>query len=318
MNRIPPISALRAFEASARHLSFKAAAEELFVTPSSVSHQIKTLEAMLGVSLFIRFNREVALTHDGVAYAASVSAALADLRHATAAISRRGKGTQSKPTLVVTANSGFIDCWLSSRIGDFLAQEPELDLQLHYGEDMADYRHKDADVAIHYSAIGSPGGDSQSLLQAVDFPVCSPELLIEGRRLTSLEDLHHVTLLHEHDRVGWRRWLVSTGFHDIDADKGSVFQNTQTIFNRVKACDGVGLADDFVAFDEISSGALVKPLPFVRQSDWTVYLLQLRRDRSAEHVDRFSDWLINTIKAFRQQTSFLREPKTFPIDWAED
>jgi len=317
VNRIPPLSALRAFEAAARHLSFKSAAEELSVTPSSVSHQIKTLEELLGVSLFIRFNREVALTHDGVAYAESVSAALADLQHATAAISRRRHGSSPKPTLVVTANSGFIDCWLSTRISDFLALDPELDLQLHYGEDMTDYRHKDSDIAIHFSSIGSPGGDSQSLFQAVEFPVCSPALRIEGRRITSVEDLLHVTLLHEHDRIGWRRWLSSMGIHEVEAEHGLVFQNTQTVFNRVKVCDGVGLADDFVAFDEISAGSIVKPLPFVRQSDWTVFLLQLRRDRSAEHVDRFSEWLINSVKAFRQHTSFLREQTTFPIDWAD-
>ena len=316
MNRIPPMSALRAFEAAARHLSFKTAAAELFVTPSSVSHQIKTLEAMLGVSLFIRFNREVALTHDGVAYAESVSAALGDLQHATAAISRRNNTGPAKPRLVVTANSGFIDCWLSARIADFMAQDPELELQLHYGEDMADYRHKDTDIAIHFSSIGSPGGDAQSLFRAVEFPVCSPDFLIEGQRLTSLEDLRQVTLLHEHDRVGWRRWLGAAGLRDVEVDKGPIFQNTQTIFNRVKACDGVGMADDFVAFDEVSSGSLVKPLPFVRQSDWTVFLLQLRRDRSAEHVDRFSDWLITTIEEFRQRTSFLREAKTFPADWS--
>lgn len=190
-----------------------------------------------------------------------------------------------------------------------------MELQLHYGEDMADYRHKDSDIAIHFSSIGSPGGDSQSLFQAVEFPVCSPELLFEGRRLTSLEDLRHVTLLHEHDRIGWRRWLVSAGVHDLETDSGPVFQNTQTIFNRVKACDGVGLADDFVAFDEISSGSLVKPLPIVRQSEWTVFLVQLRRDRSAEHVERFSEWMIKTVKEFRQRTRFLRKPKTFPIDW---
>ena len=76
------------------------------------------------------------------------------------------------------------------------------------------------------------------------------------------------------------------------------------------------MADDFVAFDEVSSGSLVKPLPFVRQSDWAVFLLQLRRDRSAEHVDRFSDWLMTTIKEFRQRTSFLREAQTFPADWS--
>jgi len=315
MSHIPPLSALRAFEAAARHLSFKAAAEELFVTPSSVSHQIKMLEDLLGVALFIRFNREVALTQDGVTYAESVSAALSDLAHATASISRRRDGDSKKPTLVISANAGFIDCWLSARIADYVPLNSELEIELHYGEDIADYRHKDADVAIHFSSIGAPAGDAQPLFRAFEFPVCSPDLRLDGHRIANLEDFRHLTLLHEHDRVGWRRWLSAAGMTDMDTDIGPVFQNTQTVFNRVKACDGVGLADDFVAFDELSAGHLVKPLPIVRQSDWTVYLLQLRRDRVAEHVDHFSDWLAKTVKTFRRKTKHLRGSATFPSDW---
>ncbi len=316
MTTIPPLSALRAFEAAARHLSFKDAADELFVTPSSVSHQIKALEDLLGIALFVRFNREVALTQDGVTYAESVSAALSDLGHATAAINRRRDGNSKRPSLVISANAGFIDCWLSARIADYVAIDPDLEIKLHYGEDIADYRHKDADIAIHYSSIGAPAGEARPLFRAYEFPVCGPDLRHDGKRITQLEDLKHLTLLHEHDRVGWRRWLTAAGLLDVDTDSGPTFQNTQTIFNRVKAGGGVGLADDLVAFDELIAGNLVKPLPIVRQSDWTVYLLPLRRDRVAEHVDHFSDWLITTLDEFSRKTRYLREPTTFPSDWA--
>ncbi len=314
MRDVPPLSALRAFEAAARHLSFKAAAEELFVTPSSVSHQIKTLEALLGVKLFVRFNREVALTQDGITYAESVSAALNDLAYATSTISRRD-GARQKPRLVISANAGFVDCWLSARITGYTPIDPELEIELHYGEDIADYRHKNADLAIHYSSIGAPIADAQPLFRAFEFPVCSPDLRLAGNKISKLEDFRDLTLLHEHDRVGWRRWLTAAGLADIDTDTGPVFQNTQTIFNRVKACDGVGLADDFVAFDELQAGNLVKPLPITRRSDWTVYLLQLRRDRVSEHVDHFSSWLTKTVNDFRKNTKYLGDPSTFPPDW---
>mgnify|MGYP002636476064 CR=1 FL=1 len=317
MSSIPPLSALRAFESAARNLSFKEAANELFVTPSSVSHQIKSLEDLLGVALFVRFNREVALTQDGVAYAESVAAALNELARATAAISRYRGNTSKRPSLVISANAGFIDCWLSARIADYVALDPELEIQLHYGEDIADYRHKDADVAIHFSSIGAPTAEARPLFRAYEFPVCSPDFRIDGRPVRELEDLRHLTLLHEHDRLGWRRWFIEFGLTDVDTETGPVFQNTQTIFNRLKAKDGVGLADDLVAYDELHSGALVKPLPVVRHSDWTVYLLPLRRDRVPEHVDHFGDWLTTTLNSFRDTTKHLRESTTFPTNWAE-
>jgi LysR family transcriptional regulator, glycine cleavage system transcriptional activator len=315
MSKIPPLSALKAFESSARHLSFKSAAEELFVTPSSISHQIKSLEALLGVALFVRFNREVALTQDGLIYAESVSAALSDLTHATATISRYQGNANKRPSLVISANSGFIDCWLSARIADYVALDPDLKIDLHYGEDIVDYRHKDADIAIHYSSIGAPVSEATPLFRAYEFPVCSPNLRYHGNRITKLDELRHQTFLHEQDRVGWRRWLMSAGVDDADTDSGPVFQNAQTIFNRARAGDGVALADELVAFDELNSGGLVKPLSIVRRSDLTLYLLTLRRDRVAKHVDHFSEWLITTLDEFGRKNQQLKESATFPPDW---
>ncbi|WP_425405054.1 LysR family transcriptional regulator [Hwanghaeella sp.] len=313
MSQIPPLSALRAFEAAARHLSFKNAADELSVTPSSVSHQIKMLEDLLGVRLFVRFNREVALTQDGTAYAEYVSAALGDLAHATSLISRRTQASDKRPSLVISGNAGFIDCWLSARLKNYIPLNPDLEIQMQYGESIADYRHKDADIAIHYSSIGAPSSDALAIYRAFEFPVCRVPEVAQKQSVMNLSDLRHATLLHEHDRVGWRRWLMAAGLENIDTDIGPVFQNTQTVFNRVKAGDGIALADELVAYDELMSGHLIKPLGIVRQSDWTVYLLVLRRDRALEHIDHFSDWLVTTLQEFGKTANELREPKPFSL-----
>lgn len=315
VTHLPPLAALQAFEAAARHLSFKKAADELCVTPSSVSHQIKRLEDRLGLKLFLRFNREVALTRDGTHYAGAIAAALSDISHATDSISRRSKKLHTKQRLVLSANSGFIDCWLSRRLADFSKAEPQIELELHYGEDFADYRHRDADVAVHFSGSGSPGGDALALFRGVEFPVCSPSLQVNGRKLVDPKDLGSLTLLHEHDRIGWRRWLQAANVEGVDDTLGPVFQNTQTVFSGVKAGEGVGLADEFVAYDELVAGHLVKPFSFVRESDWTVYLVQLNRNREPAAVDAFSEWLVKTINTFLEQTVEIRGMCPFPSTW---
>ena len=312
---LPPLAALTAFDAAARHLSFKKAAEELNVTPSSVSHQIKGLEERLGVSLFTRFNREVALTKDGVHYLAAISPALADLAYATAQISRKRGVSHDRARLVVSANSGFVDCWLSARLPAFTARHPTVELEVHYGEDFADYRNRDADIAIHYNVSGASSGDSQVLFKGVEFPVCSPNLRVGGRKLTDPTDLARVNLLHEHDRIGWRRWLQSAKVDGVNASNGAIFQNTQTVFNRLAACDGVGLADDFVAYDAIQAGTLVKPFAQVRPSDWTVYLMRLRHGTQTDAAAQFIAWLLEAVEEFRHKAAALRTSAPYPETW---
>ncbi len=312
---LPPLLALRAFEAAARHLSFKAAADELCVTPSSVSHQIRKLEEWLGVALFVRFNREVALTQYGKDYITVVARAFSDISEATSAIGRRRKAGGSKQRLAISANSGFIDCWLNSRMSALGALLPDVDLEVNYGEDMNDYRHRDADVAIHYGSTGPPARDAILLRRCTEFAVCSPSLRIGGRPLARLADLARVTLLHEQDRLSWKAWLRDAGIAGTVAESGPVFQNTSTIFSRVEACEGVALGDDIVAADHLFGGRLVKPLPFARKSDWTLYLLPLRRDRSPEPVQLFCEWLTEALKAHEIETDELRQPSTYPADW---
>jgi LysR family glycine cleavage system transcriptional activator len=314
---LPPLLALRAFDAAARHLSFKAAANELFVTPSSVSHQIKKLEDWLGVALFVRFNREVALTRSGRDYAVVVSRAFTDIADATSAIERRSNTKDGRQRLVISANSGFVDCWLNARMREFCALVPEIDVEITYGEDLNDYRHRDADIAIHFGSTAPPTPNAVFLRKCMEFVVCSPSLSIAGAPLETLADLGNVTLLHERDRLTWRAWLNDAGAPTLRINGGPVFQNTSTIFARVEAGEGVAIGDDIVAADYLFAKRLVKPLPIVRESVSTIYLIPLQPDRSPQAVDAFCAWLIETLKAHERETEEIRRPATYPLDIAE-
>jgi len=314
---LPPLLALRAFEAAARHLSFKAAANELFVTPSSVSHQIKKLEDWLGVALFVRFNREVALTQSGRDYATVVSRAFSDIADATSAIERRSDTKDGRQRLIISANSGFVDCWLNARMREFCALAPDLDVEITYGEDLNDYRHRDADVAIHFGSAAPPAANAIFLRKCMEFVVCSPNLSIAGAPLETLADLEKVTLLHERDQLTWRAWLNDAGAQTVRINGGPVFQNTSTIFARVEAGEGAAIGDDIVAADYLAAGRLVKPLPIVRESASTIYLIPLQRDRSPQAVDTFCAWLIEILKEHERDTEEIRRPATYPADWPE-
>lgn len=309
---LPPLPALRVFEAAARQLSFKAAAEELCVTPSSVSHQIRKLEAWLGVALFIRFNREVALTQDGRQLFGAVARALGDIAESCAAIDRQRTRGDGQESLVVAANSGFIDCWLNARLPEFHAAHPEIDLVLGYGEDPAEYRHRDADVAISYGAAEPPAPHVVLLRRCMEFPVCSPDYRRGGRRLERVGDLRGAVLLHEHDRIGWRRWLRDAGEAEAEVGAGPIFQNSATVFDRVQARGGVALGDDLVAADRLFAGRMVKPLSFVRLSDWSTYLVTLRKDRSPAGVRAFCDWLVDALQRHERETEILRRACPYP------
>ena len=285
---------------------------ELCVTPSSISHQVKKLEDWLGTTLFVRFNREVALTQDGSQYLTVVSHAFSDIAAATGTIARRGRIEGERPRLVVTANSGLVDCWLTPRLAELDQLLPDVDLEVHYGEDLADYRHRDADVAIHFGSVRPPTANAICLRRCVEFPVCSPDFRVDGELLTDVEDLSGATLFHERDRLGWTRWLNEFGVDVAGAKDGSVYQSTLSIFARVENGEGVALGDDVVAADFLFAGRLVKPFPYVRKSDWSMYLLPLRRDRAAEHIDVFCEWVTEALKRHERETEVLRAEATYP------
>src|ERR1700686_2448763 len=210
---LPPLSALRAFEAAARLKSFSKAAEELNVTPAAVSHQIHALEQDLGVQLFRRLNRAVELTASARVLLPGLSDAFAGI-HASV---RRLRAHNDTGTLTVTASPSIAAKWLVLRLHRFQAQHLDIDVRISTSDDVVDLTKGDFDIAIRYGTGRYPGLEVELLLQNEVFPACSPRLLEAGPALRTPDDLRHHALIHDQavDRdplaPTWAMWLKGAG-----------------------------------------------------------------------------------------------------------
>ncbi|MFD0986803.1 LysR family transcriptional regulator [Methyloligella solikamskensis] len=309
---LPQLVALRAFEAAARHASFKRAADELCVTPSSVSHQIKKLEDWLGVPLFRRFNRKVILTDAGRTYFFTLSKAFDEIAEVTALVSRHAaKAPDRKEKLKIFANAGFLECWLGPRLDIVQSVMPDVQLELVPGLDIDDYLRGGAEIAIHYGRGSWPEYDSILLHTAYEFPVCSPRLPLSGPPLKEPKDLAAFKLLHEGEVTPWRNWLAEANVTHPGLLDGPIFHSTQTIFNKVMSCEGVALGDDVVAADFLHSGALIKPIGKVRKSTHSLYFLQLKQDGGSKPAATFRTWLVNALKAHERSNAILQRDEPY-------
>lgn len=303
---LPPLIALRAFEAAARHASFKRAAEELCVTPSTVSHQIQKLEDWLGIELFRRLNRKVILTDTGRTYFFTISKAFDEMSAVTDLVSKRHRKSSERQKLKLYSDAGFIECWLGPRLDKVQTIMPGVQLDIAIGQDIDDYLRGDADVAVHFGRGDWPEYHSVLLRTGYEFPVCSPKLLESGATLASPSDLAAFTLLHESDTSGWTNWLAHAATNHPGLLEGPIFHSTQTIFNNVIACKGVALGDDIVAADLLQSGDLVKPIGTVRRSSQSLYFLLLKSSEESEPSNIFRDWLMEELSKHEQETAVLR------------
>lgn len=308
-HKFPPLISLRAFEAAARHSSFKKAAEELCVTPSSISHQIQQLEGWLGVKLFNRLNRKVTLTTEGSTYYFTLSKAFEDIGAVTDLVSRRKAASSGKQRLKIITDAGFVECWLGPRLNDLQALMPEVQLEIASGEDIDDYLKGGADLAIHYGRGNWPEFKSEHLITGYEFPVCSPKLLSKSGAL----DLTKFPLLHEKNMAGWVNWLRHAGTTHPNVQDGPILHSTATIFDKVIAGEGIGLGDDIVAAKLLFSGDLVKPLEPVRKSDHSLYLLQISAEQDTEIAACVREWLIAELASHKKTTEPLRAEKAFSV-----
>ncbi len=311
---LPPLIALRTFEAAARHTSFKRAAEELCVTPSTVSHQIQKLENWMGVQLFRRLNRKVILTDAGRTYFFTISKAFEEMSTVTDLVSQRQKTTARRKTLKLFADAGFIECWLGPRLEKLQSVLTDVQLDIAYGQDIEDYIRGDADVAIHFGKGAWPEYQSVLLRTGYEFPVCSPKLPGGDAALKEPSDLKAFTLLHESDTSGWTNWLARAGVSHPGLMNGPIFQSTQAIFNKVIACQGVALGDDIVAADMLLAGELIKPIGKVRKSSQSLYFLQMKYSDDNQIFEVFRTWLMNELSEHRRQTAILRADEPFGFE----
>src|SRR5882724_11874570 len=214
--RLPPLNALRAFEATARHLSVKNASDELCVTPGAVSQMVKSLELNLGVMLFKRLNRGLVLTEAGQTYLPAVRNAFRQIAEATGRIA----GTIETGHLTVSTTPFFAAAWLVPRLKPFQDAHPDIDLQVATTNLLVDFSRESVDVAIRHGLGRYPGLHSERVLTLEVVPVASPGLVARLGLPKAPTELLHWPQVHDAERKGWHRWFQAQGVEGVGAPRG--------------------------------------------------------------------------------------------------
>ena len=286
--RLPPLNALRAFEAAARHLSFTRAAEELHVTQAAISHQVKALEERLAITLFRRLNRTLLLTDEGQSYLPAVREAFDIIDGATARLQARDRAG----SLTVSCMPSFAAAWLVRRLGRFRDLHPEIDVRVDPTDRVVDFAREDADIAIRYGRGDWPGVTAERFLTEDVFPVCSPALLDGPHPLRVPSDLRHHTLLHDLFETDWRRWLVAADVSGVDPRRGPSFNDSSMVLQAAVDGQGVALGRSALAAADLAAGRLVRPFDVSLPVESAFYIVY-----PVSHVDRlkivvFRNWLV--------------------------
>jgi LysR family glycine cleavage system transcriptional activator len=291
MDRLPPLNALRAFEAAARHLSITVAAGELHVTPGAVSRQIKLLEDTLGLQLLHRGHRQISLTRAGADYFRAVTKAVDALREATRRLTRRTQRKQLK----VRSYTTFAMRWLIPRLSGFHQAHPDIEVLLTASLDEVDFRKEDLDAAIRLGDGKWPGANSHMLVANILAPVCSPALLKGRSKLRKPADLRHFTLLHSIARPDdWAYWLDANGAaQQVDSAAGMTYQSSAMAYAAAIEGQGLAMAQLFLVEDDLRDGKLV--VPFKKTLDMgshTYYLLTPAGRPESASMKQFRTWML--------------------------
>lgn len=285
-DRLPPMQALRAFDAAARTGSLTRAAEALHLTHGAISHQIKALEEEFGVKLVERSGRGIRLTEEGERFAARLRAALAELGEAVREVSERRNPRQ----LRLTTMPSFAARWLLPRIGRFFKEHPDIDLEIRTGNSIVDLRREEVDVAIRYHAKGEwPGVTAEHFLDDYYFPVCSPRLA-NGRLPRRPADLANHTLLRAEGEE-WKPWFAAAGLDWPEPMRGPGFTDSSHMLQAAIEGQGIAIARSSLLGDDVRNGVLVKPFDVVVPSNRKYWLVYPPRMAGSPKLDAFREWL---------------------------
>jgi LysR family glycine cleavage system transcriptional activator len=288
LRRLPPLNALKAFEAAARHESFTRAAEELCVTQGAVSHQVKALEALLALKLFSRERQRLLITEAGRDYLVVVRDALDRIALGTERLLQR----QSAGALTVSTSPDFASKWLVHRLGDFAEAHPEIDLRVSATMHHVDFAREDVDIAVRHGEGAWPGLESVRLAPEQLFAVASPTLVAGRRRPTRPADLLEHTLLHLDDRSYWARWFELAGVAGADLTRGPVWNRASMVIDAAVDGHGVALARTTLAAWDLLAGRLVRLFPVAMPLRKTYWIVCPKATASLPKITLFRDWLL--------------------------
>ena len=296
--RVYPLNSLRAFETSARHLSFVKAAEELYVTPAAVSHQVKRLEAYLGVQLFRRLPRGLLLAETG-------QVLLSELREVFLRLDKameRVLESDSRGALTISVAPMFAVKWLVPRLQRFDALHPNIDVRMSSSLGVIDFQRDAFDAAVRLGGGQYPGLESVQLFDESVTPMCSPSLLEGPLALRSPDDLRRHVLLHDDAMAfdpsapNWDTWLEAAGARRVDASRGPHFSQPDHALQAAIDGAGVVLGWRYLAADDIVAGRLVQPFSLVLPLGSAFYLVFPEAYADRPKVVTFRDWLMEETK----------------------
>ena len=286
--QLPPLNALKAFEAAARHESFTRAAEELCVTQGAVSHQVKALEAELGLKLFNREHQRLLITEGGRAYLVVVRDAFDRIADGTQRLLQRQRGG----ALTVSTSPNFAAKWLVHRLGRFAEVHPEIDLRISASAHHVDFAREDIDLAVRHGDRAASGLHVTRLCAEELFPACSPKLL-EGRNaLRKPSDLGRFPLLHVNDQQGWSQWLDFAGVTGVDPSRGLILNQASMAIDAAVDGQGVALARTALAAWDLIGGRLVRPFDLAMPASYAYWIVCSKAVAKLPKIVAFSEWLL--------------------------
>jgi LysR family glycine cleavage system transcriptional activator len=291
-HQLPPLNALRAFEATARHLSVKNAADELCVTPGAVSQLIKTLELHLGVPLFRRANRGIFLTEVGQAYLPPVRNAFRQISDAT----RRVTVPADTGILTVSATPFFASAWLVPRLKSFQDAHPEIDLQVVTGTALADFSREGVDVAIRHGMGRYPGLSSQRVLTVEIVPVAAPALVKSLGMPATPAELTRWPRVNDTERKGWPLWFQAQGIEDTGPARGASFDDSGLLLKAVLTGQGAALLPAAVVADDLAQGRLIQLSDVTWIEDFAYYLVYPEGSHDRPKVAALRNWLLEAAR----------------------
>ncbi|MEM8936291.1 MAG: transcriptional regulator GcvA [Pseudomonadota bacterium] len=293
--KLPPLNALRSFEAAARLGSFKEAAGELNVSQSAVSHQIKLLEEVLGVDLFLRRPRSVELTAAGKSYHPTISQAFDHVAEGTRMLLR----SQGDDVLTVQTYSTFAVRWLVPRLETFHRENPTLQVRLITSQWDVDFAQQDVDLAVMIGNSNRENLHYDYLFSPKLFPVCSPALLTGGDKLSAPRDLANHTILQVYPSENdWSLWLERAGVQDVNPNSGLSFDSYDHALKTALRGIGVALAMHPYVSEDFAAGLLINPFPdheYAAPGDW--YLVYPETRLRQRKIKKFRDWLRREIES---------------------
>lgn len=284
---LPSLTALRAFEAAARHLSFTKAAAELHVTQAAISHQVKGLEQHLGVRLFRRLTRRLLLTDEAQTLLNVVQHSFDNIAGTVQQLSKQS----THGALDVVLRPFFAARWLSHRLSRFWVQHPEITLRLHHSSATEEFPGADVDLAVRWGDGNWSGVEVELLVPVKVAPVCSPVLLHEDAPLRSPADLRLHPLMHEENVDLWPLWFAGVGLPDLEVPPGPIIDDTNVRVQAAMDGQGFALAPLALLRDDIATGRLVTPFDYVLDH-LGYYIVYPRGALAQPKVRIFRDWLL--------------------------